>query len=254
MNPFNPSTIQPSNLSMRTEPRSGTVLMEAVLCLPLLLFLLTGIVQLSRIWEAKLLTRHAAYNAARAALVYSTEDYATEDGSSGSIRFRRRSGPVWLAAVNTLVWKSSTISASEGPAADYLFPGFSSFSGISSPYSQVPNSAFIQDQVAVSPSRSWESNGVVCVTVSFKFPLIFSVFALGAAQGDPDLDLPFGGEDDPVPLVHDADDSLAPRSSWSDAIPHITLSETRILPKPWSTRHYPKISDDELAYLTEAAP
>lgn len=254
MTPFNPSTLQPLNPSMRTDPRGGTVLMEAVLCLPLLLFLVTGIVQFARIWEARLLTRHAAYNAARAALVYNVEDYATVNGSSGSIRFKRQDGPVWLAAVNTLVWKSATFSASEGRSADYLFPGFSDRPGQTSPSYRVPNSAFVQDQVSIVPSLSGDSNGLVRVTVQFKFPLLFSLFALGAAQNDPDLDLPFGDTDDAVPLVHDAGDDIAPRDAWHDSIPHIRLRETCLLPKPWSTRHYPKISDEELAYMTEVAP
>lgn len=228
-----------------TRGRSGTVLMEAVLCLPLLLFLVTGIVQFARIWEARLFTRHAAYNAARAALVYNVSDYATN--IEGRVRFYSNSGAVWLAAVNTLAWKSATASAF-GETDNYLFPGFTGERGFSDPYYRVHDSAFIQDQVKIVSSKSYESNGVVRVTVQFKFPLLFSIFALGAAQGNPDLDQPFGDEDDKVALVHDATHD-AIRETWDDNTPHINLRETRVLPKPWSTAHYPRVSKGEADFM-----
>ena len=228
-----------SSLPMRTGPRSGSVLMEAVLCLPLLLFLVTGIVQFARIWEARLFVRHAAYNAARAALVYNTDDYATN--VNGRVRFYSDRGAVWLAAVNTLVWKSATFSAF-GEDDDYLFPGFTGDRGFALTDYRVPNSAFIQDQVHIL-SDSFESNGVVRVTVSFKYPLLFSVFALGGEVNEA-----YGDEDDKVALVHDTDlDAI--RETWDDNTPHINLRETRVLPKPWSTAHYPRVSKDEADFM-----
>ena len=47
--------------------RSGTVLMECVLVLPLLTLLIFSIVQFALIWYAQIMTHYAAYNAARAA-------------------------------------------------------------------------------------------------------------------------------------------------------------------------------------------
>ena len=229
---------------MRTAPRGGTVLMEAVLCLPLLLFLVTGVVQFARIWEAKLLTRHAAYNAARAALVYNYDEYTTD--TNGKRTFCRDYGPVWLAAVNTLVWKSATTSLF-GPMDDYLFPGFSDDSGNPPLSYRVPNSAFIQDQVRIDHTQSLESNGVVRVTVQFRFPLLFSIFALGTVQGQRDDDL-YGDTTDVVPLVHDETDNPG-LLFWHDSVPHIRLSETRSLPKPWCTKHYPRVSAAEAAYM-----
>ena len=226
--------------------RTGTVLMEAVLCLPLLLFLVTGIVQFSRIWEAKLLARHAAYNAARAALVYNTGEYARVD-DKGRIEFAARGGPAWAAAVNTLAWKSATFD-SAGGAHDHSFPGFGGDRD-----SRIGSSAFVRSrgatrdgQVSIVPGASWESNGLVRVTVRFKLPLLFSVFALGAVQGD--------SASDPAPLVHDTAADVAPRSAWSDDIPHLTLEESCVLPKPWSTRWYPRVSTPERRLLEFDAP
>lgn len=230
--------------------RAGTVLMEAVLCLPLLLFLVTGIVQFSRIWEAKLLTRHAAYNAARAALVYNVADYG-KTNRLGQIEFFARSGAAWAAAVNTLAWKSATFD-SAGGAHDFPFPGFGGDRNF-----RIGSSAFVRTkgasdrgQVSIDPSASWESNGFVRVTVRFKLPLLFSLFSLGAMHGEDDVGEPYGvGPDNPAPLVHDTALDSKSRTAWDDEIPHFTLEESCVLPKPWSTFWYPRVSSAERAFL-----
>lgn len=210
--------------------------MEAVLCLPMLLFLVTGLVQFSRIWEAKLMTRHAAYNAARAALVYNVADYGYTN-RQGRIIFNTHGGAAWLAAVNTLVWKSDTHHSTRGESADYEFPGFED----ESPNGRIDSSAFIRDQVRIVQSQSWESNGFVRVTVQFDFPLLFSIFALGSVQGEDDEDL--------APLVHDSELDRF-RAAWDrERISHIRLVESCVMPKPWGTAHYPRVSASEVAYL-----
>ncbi len=55
----------------------GTMLMEFVLIMPILLFLILGLIQLSLIWRAKFLTSYAAYSGARAAIVYPPGDQET---------------------------------------------------------------------------------------------------------------------------------------------------------------------------------
>lgn len=242
--------------------RTGTVLMEAVLCLPLLLFLVTGIVQFSRIWEAKLLTRHAAYNAARAALVYNVADYG-KTNELRQIEFFERKGVAWAAAANTLAWKSATFD-SGGPSHDMAIPGFGG-----DPHDVVTNSAFIRStgrvfqggrwraggQVSINRSKSWESNGFVRVTVRFKLPLLFSLFSLGAMRGEDDMEEPYGPDsDDPAPLVHDTALDVKPRTAWDDEIPHFTLEESCVLPKPWSTLWYPRLSSAERAFLEVDPP
>ncbi len=219
--PSNRQTVKPSNFSMRTGPRSGTVLMETVLCLPLILMLLTGIVQFTRIWEARLFTRYAAYNAARAALVYNMGDYGGNIGGA-SFRFNSNSGPVWLAAVNTLAWKSHTSDAN-----GRLLPGIDD--------GYFPNSGSIERQVRIVPDGCFESNGLVKVTVAFAFPLIFPVFNANSVRGDSEAPDDIGG------LVFDP--LLDP---WHK----ITLTESCILPKPWSTAWYPLLSVDEKRHLS----
>lgn len=199
---------------------AGTVLMEAVLCLPLLLLLVTGIVQFARIWETRLFVQYAAYNAARAALVYNPFEYADSSG-----HFRERRGPVFQAAVNTLAWKSATENSA---AANVWFPGFA-------PGSRAPDSGNVWHQVHVSPVASWESNGLVCVSVRFDMPLLFKVF-------DPSWMFPAiraGEEADPLAGLD------------SDATGLFPIAEACILPKPWSTSLYPLLADEERLVIAD---
>lgn len=225
MNDPSPVARRPSR-STGTEPRGGTVLMEAVLCLPLLLFLVTGIVQFARIWEARLLVQYAAYNAARAALVYNPADYG-DASVPGSFFFYEHRGPVWQAAANTMAWKSATMNRSD----NLLFPGFAGANAVENSSGIWGSEGF--EQVRVFPGRSWESNGMVCVTINFQLPLIFSIF-------DPSLPTPSErapegrdeeGEKDPLALLND--------------MKTLSLTESCILPKPWSTDLYPRLSLEE---------
>ena len=244
---ISPSSFVLRPSSIRTAPRGGTVLMEAVLCLPLLLFLVTGLVQFARIWEAKLMTRHAAYNAARATLVYNVDEYATTN-KEGKVIFKTHGGIAWLAAVNTLAWKSATSHATLGTDANHAFPGFEGEGNY-----RIESSAFIRDQVRIVQPQSWESNGLVRVTVQFDFPLLFSIFALGSMWGDPEGRDDIGPGSD-VPLVHDTSLDTKPRTAWNREIPHIRLTEGYVMPKPWSTKRYPRVSGKEAVYLEMPVP
>ena len=226
--PSNRQTVKPSNFSMRTGPRSGSVLMETVLCLPLLLMLITGIWQFARIWEARLFTRYAAYNAARAALVYNVGDYG--EGEGASFKFNAKSGPVWLAAVNTLAWMSHSSGAASRtlPGAEVL-----EYGNVRKGF--YPYSARIRDQVWIVPDKCEEKDGYVKVTVRFDFPLIIPIYDGRALWGEnssnsPDLELVFDPKAEP--------DRYFP------------LTETCALPKPWSTVWYPR-ADGDLSKMIE---
>ena len=214
---------------MRSGPRSGTVLMETVLCLPLLLMLMTGIWQFARIWEARLFTRYAAYNAARAALVYNVKDYADEVNGS-DVKFSQKKGAVWLAAVNTLAWMSHSSGA-----ASRALPGVEVFEFDEKRMGYYPYSAKIRDQVWIVPDKCEEKDGYVKVTVRFDFPLIVPIYdgrALwgGNSSNSPDLELVFDPKAEPDR--------------------YFTLTETCALPKPWSTVWYP-LAEGDLSKMIE---
>lgn len=241
--------------------------MEAVLCLPLLLCLVSGIIQFARIWEARFFTWLAAYNGARAALVYNEREYAgmvtvTNIVASGEKpkwyhvvkrlefndiqvvekeQFYCDKGIVWLAAVNTLAWMSETEDY------DSLFlPTMGN----------IPHSSRIREQVEIIPERmtdsvddyrfSEEKTGYVRVCVAFKFPLLFSVF-------DPSLmwRAPEGGDSPMANLTGVGADDATARRAWRLGRT-FTLYETVLLPKPWTTSNYPLLSVAERKHLLEA--
>ncbi len=254
-----------SSLSMRTE---GSVLMEAIVCLPLLLLLVSGIWQFTRIWEARFFTWLAAYNAARATLVYNPLDYAWKlEGASRQITddsamecrvekepdrwiFRERAGVAWLAAVNTLAWISQTDGTEE---EWYVFPRFG----------RIPHSGRITEQVRIVSERdpgivlananpltppdlrySAETGGVVRVSVEFKMPLILSIF-------DPSLMFPGGLENTTLSAFRGVEPDDAAARAARRLGRTFSLRETVVLPKPWSTEWYPLLSYDERRYLLD---
>lgn len=271
--------------------RSGSVLMEAVVCLPLLLLLVSGIWQFARIWEARFFTWLAAYNAARATLVYNPRDYAwrlstenkrkvgggADDGeavSSGDADkwiFYEERGVAWLAAVNTLAW----ISQTEGDEDTwYPFPRFKS----------IPYSTRIKEQVRVVSALdpgivlanalgerdlrySAETNGAVRVCVEFKVPLILSIFDPSllwpdesrTGKADPPLEIAPGSG--LAGLTRPSEPALAAfRGVEEDDAKTrgralgrtFSLRETVVLPKPYSTDHFPLVSAEERFYLTDS--
>ena len=261
--PSNRQTVKPP--AWRTPRRRGTVLMEAVLCLPLILLLVTGIWQFARIMEARFFTWLAAYNAARATLVYNNFDYAyrfyrnenrmeVDDEEhvcrleEGKWIFRETSGVAWLAAVNTLAWISQTTSDDKDDWYD--FPCYGT--------GKIPYSSLIRDQVRIvselellKPESlltedlrySTETNGAVRVCVEFKLPLIFSIF---------DPSLVFGQDDDSLEAFRGVEEEDARVKGTGRLGKTFALRETVVLPKPYSTEAYPIVSVNERLHLLSA--
>lgn len=183
-------------MSRRPSPKAGTVLMEAVLCLPLLLLLITGIFQFARIWEARLFTLSAAHSAARAALVLNPADYRDDKGV-----FYPKETPIWAAAADVLAWVDATVPSES--SSNWGFPGLG----------PAPNSAGLRANVTIDPSRSWESNGFVCVAIRFDLPLLYQIYDTDSLGGS------------------------------------FELTERCILPKPWSTARHPCLGAVERSLL-----
>ncbi len=199
----------------------GSVLMESVLVLPLLLMLMTGIFQFARFWQARLLTKYAAFNAARAALVYNPLHYRipADDPGPHAGEFRTAEGVCWLAAVDTLAWVSATSGW-----FNFRVPG----------YGTLPKSARIQNQVRIVPDGCAEENGWVKVTVAFDFPTIFCVFDTKRMRKGARLSY-----SEPMARLRDV-----------EIYRTFTFEETCLLPKPWTTERYPHVGLVEQAVLS----
>lgn len=230
----------------RQSCRTGTVLMECVLVLPLLTVLIFAVVQFSLIWYAQIMTHYAAYNAARAALVYHPGEYGETD-AQGKTEFFRTKGPCWEAACRTLVWVSSSPAWDSGR----LGTEGSAF-GVSGwwptaegRYAPIPNSSHIENQVRIvgrEGDKIWSEETwdppVVKICVEFDFPLHVPVIGRMLAYfhestSAPAKWTPTGWQPDAVGIV--AADGARHKTMQLDYLP---LRSVVLLPKPWKTVRY----------------
>ena len=208
-------------LRFKQRCRVGTVLMECVLVLPLLTLLIFAVVQFSLIWYAQLMTHYAAYNAARAALVYNPAEYS-ENGV-----FYDSKGPCWEAAVTTLSWLSSSVDGGSG-SVHAMIPN----------WGMVPNSSHIENQVRIDKRESAEGGAkepCVKVRLTFDYPLHVPVIGkmisyMLNTSGDEDMWSPTGWTPDPGRYA--ATEAAAHPVMKSD---YIRLHAYCVMPKPWAT-------------------
>ena len=213
---------------------NGTVLMECVLVLPLLTLLIFSIVQFALIWYARIMTQYAAYNAARATLVYHPGEYMTTN-EQGEAVFRTTSGVCFEAAKRTLAWVSSS------PAWQSASGGNGSVVGIPGWYDSIPNSSHIDQQVRIVRSESEEMKDapVVKVTVAFDYPLHVPVVGRMLAYFDkvevenPSTYEVWGWNPDVNGLT-----KLDNLRHGTMNVDYITLRAAAILPKLWRTSRF----------------
>lgn len=204
---------------MNIKDDRGTVLMEFVLVMPILVFMIFCIMQLAIVCMAKQLVHYAAYSAARAAIVYNPSDYS-ENG-----KFFKNKGVAHQAACTVLAWLGQM---PDGPDK-ITIPG----------WGDIPGSGYIRQQVAIDPNESEIMSDMpgVRVTVKFRFPLL----------------IPFAG--DMIAYFHGGGTS---EGNWQvegllpmdmpakisplkfNGVPCFTITESCILPKPWDTVTFPR--------------
>ena len=223
----------------RRSRRAGTVLMECVLVLPLLTLLIFAIVQFALIWNAQIMTHYAAYNAARAALVYNPKEYRMVGDVTGEPVFRSYGGVCWEAACRTLAWVSYSpddYSPGDKLRSELRVPGWFG-------EDIIPNSSHIMEQVRISPkaedSVEYEDRPAVKVTVEFDYPLYIPVIGQMVAY--------FSKIEEHVPSRWEVT-GWSPPAVGGEAldqarhplmnVDYITLTGTAVLPKPWKTTRF----------------
>jgi len=203
----------------RMKDDQGTVLMEFVMVMPILVFMIFGIIQLSIICMVKQVTHYAAFNAARAAIVYHPADF-----SDNGVFYSDR-GVVHEAACTTLAW----LGQMPGGSGRLEIPD----------WGPVHGSGFIHSQVAIDPDNSSILTDVpgVKVTVLFRFPLNipYAGHVIAYFHG--------GGKSEGVWTI----DGLAPVEMVEKVaplklndVPCFTFRESYILPRPWDTGMFPR--------------
>lgn len=208
----------------------GSVLLEFIIVMPVLLLLIFGTVQFALILMAKQLTQYAAFNAARAAIVYNPKDYRVPNATEGK-GFFSNSGPVHQAAVTSLAF----FGFSGGKEANKVeVPG----------WGKIPGSANIKNQVSIGSDSQdlMEAQEIpaVKVTVNFNFPMLIpyaaEVIGYFHAGGNPD---------DAWDLTGFSPDKTfrekMKKVKKGGKTPCFHLSETCILPRPWNTTTFPQM-------------
>ena len=190
----------------------GSILAETVLVMPLLFLLIFGIIQFALVWTAKQMTAYAAFCATRAILVVppgEQQEYAKK------------------AAEVALSWMCmAEKDGADGSRVD--IPG----------WGKIPGSASSNDRIAVDIKRDGSSSPIAAVEVTFKYPLLIPGMALNKIIAnkrteikDADVKPDFYGE------LHEAADGAD--TSIDGHWPWIKLTETCVLPMPYSTANFP---------------
>ena len=106
----------------------GSIMLEAVLVLPLFVLIVFFVIQMTFVWTAKQMTYYAAYCGARAALVYNPADYGAEKQGDGgwSTGGFVSGGVVHRAACTVLSWVSWSIGGYDMSGGHGLFYSTSS--------------------------------------------------------------------------------------------------------------------------------
>lgn len=196
------------------ESRRGSVMMEAVIAMPILLFLIFVIIQFAHVWTAKQMVSYAAFCAARAALVAPPSEQL---------------GAAQNAARVALSWMCFADRGESG----VVVPGWGKVNG----------SGSVQARVIMEPrdlicNGTSASDQVVAVRVRFRFPLLISGMAANKvlatfAAGSGATASSGGFIENLAAAAQDTDTSID--GFW----PWIELTDTCVLPMPYSTGLFP---------------
>jgi len=192
--------------------RRGSILAETVMVMPLLMFLVFGVVQFALIWTAEQMTAYAAFCATRAIMVIRPEEqqkYAKD------------------AAEVALSWMC--IAERDGAAGGRVdIPGWGG----------IPGSASASDRIRVKVLENGSDSHLASVEVKFKYPLLIPGMAVnkiisnkGTETKDASEGPDFYGE------LHETADGED--KSIDGHWPWLELTEVCVLPMPYSTERFP---------------
>ena len=209
--------------------RRGSILMETVLVMPVLLLLIFGILQFAHIWMARQMVAYAAFCAARAAMVVPPNEQS---------RAAQNAAEIALSWINIA-------SSVDNPVT---IPGWGAVNG--SGYSDNGRSRVL---ALVWGKGTNVTTPYVAAEVEFKFPLLIPGLAVNKiianAVNAATVVLPTGD------FYADLN-RAAGAPSTLDGWPYVRLREFCVLPMPYSTAKFPtrafnKADSDELIDIRE---
>ena len=193
--------------------RKGTMLMEFVLTMPILFMLIMLVIQFAQVMLARQMVAYAAFCSTRSMLCSKPSEWQGSGKSSCAHQAARRA----LAWINIY-------GDPNGTANGVLVPG----------WGHVPESDSVDKRLNVTTSISQAR--YVKSTVAYKFPLLVPV--AGQMVG-------FLSKDRAENSLYVSSETMM--AGWTgetgdlvDEIPYILLTETCVLPLPYSTVNMPK--------------
>ena len=256
---------------MKNKHDGGSVMLETVLIMPILFIMIMAVLQLAQIWMARQVVKYAAYCAARATLTSNqytahahakeaarqvcawiafsdqAEDFVTDSVNGGICWWEKEQFGVEEAwrYVTSIVMNNNSIG-DKVLNKEMEIPG----------WGRIPNSGSVDRRLRVHAGlvepynylSSWETKA----TVEFDFPLLMPVAGKM---------LSYLAKEEPEALqkkLKSGEVGFAVGTGWTGqqvildseksipehAYPYITITETCILPKPYSTAIYPCTSSD----------
>lgn len=212
----------------------GSILMETVIVMPILLLLIFGIIQTAMIWTGKQLTVYAAYCAARAITVVRAPESEEPDDGSWTNESDRESAAeqdeaAARAAKMALAWVCFYDNNADEIPKRIPIPGWGT----------VDQSGSMDKRVTVKVLKRGVEAPYVSVRVTFKMSLMMpvmgvdSLMAKAAAGNGREI---YTGPD----FYRNLDKASKGADRLDDGLPYITFTETCAIPMPYSTRNFPR--------------
>ena len=188
--------------------KHGSILAETVLVMPLLMLLIFGVIQFALIWTARQMTAYAAFCATRAIMVVKPNEqkqYAQD------------------AAEVALSW----MCMADNGQSPVSIPGWGGVNGSGSSHDRV--------KVEVMSGCNGVATPIAAVKVKFKYPLLIPGMAVNKVIANAGSAPALGAKADFYGDLHAAAGSTTLISGW----PYIELTESCVLPMPYSTANFP---------------
>ena len=199
--------------------RRGSVMMETVIVMPLLLLLIFGIIQFAQIWMARQLVVYAAYCGARSMMTVVPDE---------------QEKAVERAVKIVLSWICLADLGSEENCDGVSIPGWGLVGG----------SRSVDRRVSTQVLANGVDRDYVACRVKFSFPLLIPVFGINAILGNT-VNGDVNGNRPSISKSSDFYGELARQSAnpkglgVNDPWPYITFTEVCALPMPYSPRNLP---------------
>lgn len=226
--------------------KRGSILAETVLVMPLLMLMIFGVIQFALIWTAKQMTAYAAFCATRAIMVVPDRDVGNGNEKEYAAKCAAKVALSWFALADDSNEHGSRVQ----------IPGWGAVFGSGSLDARLRRE---DGYDGVELLERGESEPVAAVRVSFRFPLMIPGMAVNKVIGN------LSDRNKAAKTIQEQyrDENYAPNGIYDDlhfaagrgrfnnpdferggrdsinGWPYIILTETCVLPMPYSTANFP---------------